>query len=151
MVEKRAVTFEPIGVIRTPYQESAPRQADAAAAGDFRIIVDECCRQGLNQLERFRYLYVFFHIDRLDRAVSMMVSPPMAEGRQVGLFASRSPVRPNPIGLSIVRIKKIEGTVIHTTGIDALDGTPLLDIKPYIRHLDVKLDANDGWLDDTAL
>ncbi len=151
MVENRAVTFEPIGVIRTPYRESAPRQADAAAEGDFRIIVDECYRQGLNQLERFRYLYVFFHIDRLDRAVSMMVSPPMAEGRQVGLFASRSPVRPNPIGLSIVRIKRIAGTVIHTTGIDALDGTPLLDIKPYIRHLDVKLDANDGWLDDTAL
>jgi tRNA-Thr(GGU) m(6)t(6)A37 methyltransferase TsaA len=66
----------------------------------------------------------------------------------VGVFASRSPTRPNPIGLSVVRIKRIEGNVIHVSGLDVFDGTPLLDIKPYIDELDVKKDANLGWVGD---
>ena len=66
----------------------------------------------------------------------------------MGLFASRSPVRPNPIGLSVVRIKKIVGSVVYTSGLDVFDKTPLLDIKPYIKDLDTKLDANYGWLDE---
>ena len=65
---------------------------------------------------------------------------------EVGLFASRSPVRPNPIGLSIVRLKRIEGNVVYTSGLDVFDGTPLLDIKPYIKGLDSKDDANYGWI-----
>ncbi len=148
MREKNACTFEPIGIIRTPYQDSAPYQPVDSDSGEFRIILDDRYRDGLVQLEKFRYIYVLYHINRLDREVKMTVSPPWAEGRQIGLFASRSPVRPNPIGLSIVRIKKIEETSIYTSGLDVFDETPLLDIKPYIRDLDTKLDANYGWLDD---
>jgi tRNA (Thr-GGU) A37 N-methylase len=82
----------------------------------------------------------------------MMIQPPWAKGKKVGLFASRSPVRPNPIGLSIVRIKKIIENKIYTSGLDVFDGTPLLDIKPYIKDLDDKFDADYGWIkemDDT--
>jgi tRNA-Thr(GGU) m(6)t(6)A37 methyltransferase TsaA len=140
--------FEPIGIIRTPYLDEVPRQPDETAQGEFRIILDERFREGLDQLEIFRYIYVLFHLDRLDKTVKMTVSPPTAQGRRVGLFASRSPARPNPIGLSVVRIKKIEGTTIYTSGIDARDETPLLDIKPYIRDLDSKPDANLGWRDE---
>ena len=140
--------FEPIGVIRTPYLDEVPRQPDESAQGEFRIILDERFREGLDQLGIFRYIYVLFHLDRLDRTIRMTVTPPTAKGRQVGLFASRSPARPNPIGLSIVRILKIEGTTIYISGIDARDETPLLDIKPYIRDLDSKPDANLGWRDD---
>jgi tRNA-Thr(GGU) m(6)t(6)A37 methyltransferase TsaA len=148
MHEKAVCSFEPIGVIRTPYVDSAPYQPVESDEQEFRIILDERYREGLAELEKFRCIYVLYHIDRLDREVRMKVSPPWAAGRQVGLFASRSPVRPNPIGLSVVRIKKIEGSTIYTSGLDVFDETPLLDIKPYIRDLDVKLDANYGWLDD---
>jgi len=78
----------------------------------------------------------------------MTVSPPWTPDTKVGLFASRSPARPNPIGISIVRVKKITGNEIITSGLDVFDNTPLLDIKPYIKDLDSKNDANYGWLDD---
>ena len=142
------MNFEPIGVIRTPYQEKAPHQPVEGDDQEFYLELKDAFREGLDGLEKFRYLYVIFHIDRLDRPVKMQVAPPWANGREVGLFASRSPVRPNPIGLSIVRIKKIAGTKVYTSGLDVFDQTPLLDIKPYIKDLDVKLDANYGWLDE---
>jgi len=78
----------------------------------------------------------------------MLVSPPWIPGTKIGLFASRTGVRPNPIGISIVRIKKIEDAAIFTSGLDVFDKTPLLDIKPYIKDLDSKEDANYGWMDD---
>ena len=80
----------------------------------------------------------------------MQVNPPWAGNKVVGVFASRSPVRPNNIGLSIVKIKKIIGRKIITSPLDVFDGTPLLDIKPYIADLDSKPDANYGWVEDLA-
>ncbi len=142
------ISFEPIGVIRTPYLDSAPFQPQDDDDQEFYLELKSSFLDALSELEKFRYLYVLFHIDRLDRPVKMHVSPPWAKGRTVGLFASRSPVRPNPIGLSVVRIKKIEGTKIYTSGLDVFDQTPLLDIKPYIKDLDTKLDANYGWLEE---
>lgn len=139
--------LEPIGVIRTPYQKTAPFQPQEDDHRDFYLELNPSMLEALDGLEAFRYIYVLFHIDRLDRPVKMRVSPPWARGRSVGLFASRSPVRPNPIGLSVVRIKKIEGTRVYTSGLDVFDETPLLDIKPYLKDLDAKLDANYGWLD----
>ncbi len=84
----------------------------------------------------------------ISRDVKNIVSPPWTDGHEVGVFASRSPIRPNPIGISIVKIKKIIKDTIHTTGLDVFDGTPLLDIKPYIKDLDSKNDANYGWIED---
>ncbi|MBN1289084.1 MAG: tRNA (N6-threonylcarbamoyladenosine(37)-N6)-methyltransferase TrmO [Actinobacteria bacterium] len=137
-----------IGVIRTPYTDNAPYQPVEEDKGDFRIVVDLDYMDGLRVLERFRYIYVIYYIDRLEQGVSMTVSPPWTDGENVGLFASRSPARPNPVGLSIVRLKSIEGNEILTSGLDVFDGTPLLDIKPYIQDLDSKPDSNYGWLDD---
>ena len=102
---------------------------------------------GLKELDSFTYIYVIYYIDRLTASPKMEVSPPWAAGHRVGLFASRSPVRPNPIGLSVVRIKEIIGNRVYTSGLDVFDGTPLLDIKPYIKDLDSKEDANNGWVD----
>ena len=78
----------------------------------------------------------------------MTVRPPCTPGSEVGVFASRSPVRLNCLGLSIVRIKHIVHNIIVTSGLDVFDGTPVQDIKPYIRGLDSKSDANYGWLAD---
>ena len=99
-------------------------------------------------MNSFRYIYVIYYLHRVSRDIEDFVSPPWAGGYEVGLFASRSPARPNPIGLSIVRVKDIVGSEIYTSGLDVYDGTPLLDIKPYIQDLDSKADADHGWLDE---
>jgi len=142
------IELKSIGVIHTPYKKSAPYQPVEGASGDFNIVLDPAYQDGLHKLEKFRYLYVIYYIDRLARSVEMLVKPPWAEGIQVGVFASRSPLRPNPIGVSIVNLKRIEGNVIYTSGLDVFDGTPLLDIKPYIKDLDSKENANYGWIED---
>jgi len=142
------ITFEQIGIIKTPYGDKAPYQPVDEDEGEFKIILSESYARGLEDLDSFTYIYVIYYIDRVKKPASMIVSPSWTPGTQVGLFASRSPARPNPIGISIVRIHKIENNIIHTSGLDVLDNTPLLDIKPYIKDLDTKDDANYGWLDD---
>ena len=137
-----------IGVIRTPYKNNAPYQPIEKDQGDFQIIVEPQYIEGLQKLDQFHYIYVIYYIHRVSREVKNIVSPPWTGGVEVGTFASRSPVRPNFIGLSIVRIKKVLKNKIFTTGLDVFDGTPLLDIKPYIKDLDSKCDANYGWIED---
>jgi len=139
-----------IGLIRSPYTNNAPYQPVDEDTGDFRIIVDPQYAGGLYKLAKFRYIYVIYFIDRISHKLSMETFPPWANGMKVGLFASRSPVRPNPIGLSVVRIKHITGCEIETSGLDVFDGTPLLDIKPYVKDLDAKTDANYGWIQEMA-
>jgi len=136
-----------IGVLRTPYVNNAPYQPVNGDEGDFRIVVDKEYEEGLFELEKFNYIYVVYYLHNTTEPSSMLVFPPWADGKQVGVFASRSPVRPNSIGISIVRVKGIVNNEIFITGLDAYDGTPLLDIKPYINDLDVKHDANYGWIE----
>ena len=144
------ITFHPIGVIHTPYHDKAPYQPVESDEGVFQVEVFPEYREGLQDLESFHYIYLLYYIDRLSRPVSMKVEPIWAGEITVGLFASRSPLRPNPIGLSVVKILKIEENIINTTGLDVFDGTPLLDIKPYIKDLDAKKDANYGWVEKTG-
>ncbi len=146
--QEEDVPFRSIGVIRTPYVDSAPHQPVSDDAGEFRLCLHSRYAKGLADLDRFRYIYVLFFIHRIGRQPSLSVTPPWAHGKAVGLFSSRSPVRPNPLGLSIVEVKRIVGNEVFTSGLDAFDGTPLLDIKPYIKDLDSKDDANYGWLED---
>lgn len=143
----RSFRFKQIGVIRTPYLERAPYQPVNHDRGDFRIVLDSAYKDGLLKLKSFRYIYVLYYIHAVRRRLSMVVAPPWTTGATIGLFASRSPVRPNPIGLSIVRVKKIIDNQVITSGLDAFDGTPVLDIKPYVKNLDSKDDANYGWLE----
>ncbi len=115
---------------------------------EFYILINPQYIDGLNDLAKFNYIYVIFYAHQISRKPEMMISPPWADGKKVGLFSSRSPVRPNPIGLSIVRIKDIIENRIYTSGLDVFDGTPVLDIKPYIKNLDDKPDANLGWIEE---
>ncbi|MHB1651704.1 MAG: tRNA (N6-threonylcarbamoyladenosine(37)-N6)-methyltransferase TrmO [Desulfitobacteriaceae bacterium] len=141
-------TVHSIGSIHSPYFSlSTPHQPIKDAPGDFWITVDPEYLEALNRLESYKYIYVLYLLDKVD-TVEKKVTPAWAPELEVGLFASRSPNRPNPIGLSIVEIKEITGNEIVITGIDVYNGTPLLDIKPYVRALDRKEDANDGWYDD---
>ncbi len=140
------LNFSPIGNIKTPYQDSAPYQPVDTDDQEFFLQLEPEYATGLKDLDSFTYIYVLYYIDRLKATPKMEVSPPWATSQKVGLFASRSPARPNPIGLSVVRVKKIVGHRVYTSGLDVFDNTPLLDIKPYINDLDSKCDANNGWV-----
>jgi tRNA (adenine37-N6)-methyltransferase len=142
------ITFQPIGTIKTPYLDSAPYQPVDTDDQEFYLQLQPEYAAGLKDLDSFTYIYVLYFIDQLKKGPKMEVSPPWAAGQKVGLFASRSPVRPNPIGLSVVRVKKISDNRVYTSGLDVFDNTPLLDIKPYINDLDSKCDANNGWVQD---
>jgi len=140
--------FKQIGTIRTPYIDNAPYQP-VEDEGDFRIVVEPEYTDGLYKLDKFHYIYVLYYINKSKQKLSMLIiSPPWTGGTDVGVFASRSPIRPNRIGISIVRIKRIVKNTIFTSGLDVFDKTPLLDVKPYIKDLDAKCDANYGWIEE---
>ena len=148
MQKNTSYKFEQIGIIKTPYQNNAPYQPIDTDKGEFYIIINDQYVDGLSELGKFHYIYVIYYVDRITRKLEMMVSPPWAKGKKVGVFASRSPVRPNTIGLSIVRLKGIVENKIYTSGLDAFDGTPLLDIKPYVPQFDEREHVRIGWLEN---
>lgn len=145
-------TITPIGFIHTPYTKEkgdAPFQSVETSQGEFYVEVLNEHTKRLDKLDSFTYIYLIYWLDRIQKVPEHLVSPPWTKNTKVGLFASRSPNRINPIGLSIVKVKKIINNRIEISGIDAFDNTPLLDIKPYIKDLDAKHDANYGWLEST--
>jgi tRNA-Thr(GGU) m(6)t(6)A37 methyltransferase TsaA len=142
------LTFQSIGTIHTPYFAfNAPHQPIPNAPGDFWITLKPDYVDALKALDSFKYIYVLYQFDQAAPPVELLTTSPWAPETEIGLFASRSPKRPNPIGLSIVQLKEIQGNELIISGIDAYNGTPLLDIKPYIHFLDSKEDANNGWFD----
>jgi tRNA-Thr(GGU) m(6)t(6)A37 methyltransferase TsaA len=144
------VTFAPIGVVRTPFatHEGMPIQTVAAQGVRGRIELDPAYVPALADLDGFSHLHLITYLHRTG-AASLRVTPYL-DTTERGVFATRSPKRPNPIGLSIVRLVRIEGTVIHIEEVDLLDGTPLLDIKPYVPPFDDRQDARYGWFEERA-
>lgn len=139
------MNFSPIGTIHTPYKEIAPFRADESIdEGIYKIEVFPEFADALYKLEMFNYIHILFWIDK-SKPFKLRVHPPYENAGEVGLFASRSPNRINPIGLSTVKLLNIEDNILITSCLDVLNGTPLLDIKPYIRDLDLKENANLGW------
>ncbi len=149
---KRDLSFKKIGIIRTPYKDNAPFQPPKNEKNDnFYIKLNKKYLKALNELEKFKYIYLLYYLNLSNDNPDLDVKPPWTNGKKVGLFASRSPNRFNPIGLSVVELDRIEGDKIYISSLDAFDKTPLLDIKPYIKGLDNKNDANYGWLDKDSL
>src|SRR6056297_302712 len=136
------ISFKPIGTIITPYEdkEKIPRQPDMEAEGDFILEINKEYEAALSGLEKYDYLIVIFYLDKLVHEEPPLVINPTysTSNKKRGMFATRTPNRPNKIGLSTVGLKYIEKNKIYITGIDAIDGTPILDIKPYYRSLDSK-------------
>ncbi len=130
-----SIEYDPIGIIRSPYKERAPSQGrEDDVTGQFYLEVLPSLETALRDLDGSEYIIVLFHMDRIrGYDGSNIAHPPHMNGKSVGLFASRSPNRPNPIGLDVARLIRVEGTRVYTSGLSALDGSPLLDIKPYIR------------------
>jgi tRNA-Thr(GGU) m(6)t(6)A37 methyltransferase TsaA len=139
------VVFRPIGIIRTPFAdtEGMPIQATAAVGVTGRIEIDPDLVEGLSDLDGFSHLILVYHLHRVDAA--RLTVTPFLDDRPHGIFATRSPARPNPIGLSIVRLVAITGATIEVEDVDMVDGTPLLDIKPYVPAFDERDDVRVGW------
>jgi tRNA-Thr(GGU) m(6)t(6)A37 methyltransferase TsaA len=144
--------FEPIGVVRSPLAEraSAPRQASLGAGVPARIelFAGRGYEDALAGLDAWEYVWVLFVFHRNveeERGWRPKVLPPRATEKH-GVFATRSPHRPNPIGLSAVRIDRVDGLFVHVRDVDLLDGTPVLDLKPYVAYADARPDAGGGWL-----
>lgn len=144
------IKLEPIGRLRTPYRENPPHQGREDAQGEFVIELNQELVPGLDRLAEFSHIHVLYHLDRVKGEIGLTARPPMAEGLEVGIFASRTPRRPNPVGLSVVRLLGIRGNRLYVSGLDALDGTPVIDIKPYIPRLDLKPEATSGWIREEA-
>jgi len=133
-----------IGRIRTPWQrrEQCPknaRESDAVCT----VELDPHWIEGLKGLETVTHVLLFYWMDRSRRDLVLQV--PRHYGEQRGTFALRSPARPNPIAVSVARLVRIDGNVLHVSGVDCLDNTPLLDIKPYFASTDSVPDAVVGW------
>jgi tRNA-Thr(GGU) m(6)t(6)A37 methyltransferase TsaA len=140
-----SITFRRIGVIRTPFDqtEGMPIQASAAIGIAGRIELDETFVEGLADLDGFSHLTLLYHLHLIDKA--RLTVTPFLDDQSRGIFATRSPARPNPIGLSTVRLIAIVGRTIEVEDVDMVDGTPLLDIKPYVPAFDDRADVRVGW------
>jgi tRNA-Thr(GGU) m(6)t(6)A37 methyltransferase TsaA len=147
--------FEPIGVVRSPFGEraQAPRQPAAERArgvsGRIELFAGRGFEDALSGLEAWSHAWVLFVFHRnveQGRGWRPKVQPPRAAAK-IGVFATRSPHRPNPIGMSAVAIERVDGRVVHVRNLDLLDGTPVLDLKPYVAYADAYPDAKAGWLE----
>lgn len=154
------LTLEPIGIVRSPLlaKVEAPRQPGVAPAGDagtpggvearIELYPDRSYADALADLDGWDYIWVLFWFHQ-NKGWRPKVQPPRSSTRR-GLFATRSPHRPNPLGLSAVRLLRVEGLTLHVADVDMLDGTPVLDIKPYVPYVDAHPAARSGWLDEEA-
>lgn len=142
--------FEPIGFIESCYKDKfgVPRQSGLVKEADAKLSLraDLHPEEALKGLEQFSHLWLIFvfHQNKSAR-YHAKVHPPRLKGQNMGLFATRTPHRPNPIGLSLVELVKVEKNVLHLKGIDLVDQTPILDIKPYMPVLEAKPAAQAGW------
>jgi tRNA-Thr(GGU) m(6)t(6)A37 methyltransferase TsaA len=142
--------FEPIGFLQSCYPDKfgTPRQPGLVAHSWARLSLERKWQpeESLEGIEEFSHLWLIFvfHKNSNER-FHAKVHPPRLEGRSIGLFATRSPHRPNPIGLSLVKLVRREGDSLILSGVDLIDGTPILDVKPYLPEVEAKTEATGGW------
>ena len=140
------IELTPIGIIHTPFTkpEGMPIQPKGADGIHGSIELFDDYHSGLKDLDGFSHIILLYHFHR-SHGFKLQVVPFM-DSELRGLFATRAPKRPNPIGISVVPLDKIENGVLHIQNVDILDGTPLLDIKPYVPEFDSFRDIRTGWL-----
>ncbi|MBL7197081.1 MAG: tRNA (N6-threonylcarbamoyladenosine(37)-N6)-methyltransferase TrmO [Candidatus Omnitrophica bacterium] len=144
---KNKIIIKPIGVIHTPYKDTKgmPIQGkfEKNIKGQIEIFPEYI--HGLKDIEGFSHVILIYYFNKAKE--EKLIGKPFLEDELHGIFAIRSPMRPNHIGFSVVKLKKIENNIITFSEVDILDNTPLLDIKPYVSHFDSRKDVKNGWLD----
>jgi len=141
------ICYDPIGFIKTPFKEpkGTPIQPTAAKGIRATIELKEEYSTALQDLAGFSHIILLYHF-HLSKEPSLVIEP-FLDGKKHGVFACRAPSRPNPIGISIVRLIEIDANKITIEDVDILDGTPLLDIKPYVEDFDKRDNTRSGWLE----
>ena len=142
------IVFRPIGVIRSEHVVSQETPIQPVYAWDClgRVELLPEFADGLHDLDGFSHIYLIYHFDRAE-AAKLRVKP-FLQDTERGVFSTRAPCRPNAIGLSVVELLRREGNVLHFAGADILDGTPLLDIKPFTSKFDGVTPTRSGWQDE---
>ena len=145
---RKEICFKPIGVIHSPYRrpEDAPRRPRAFPAVKATVKVWSRYRAGLRDLGGFSHVLLVYHL-HLSQGCDLVCRPFLDPKRRHGVFATRSPRRPNPIGISVVRLLKVRKDGLEVSHVDMVDGSPLLDIKPYIPETGAKECVKLGWLE----
>ena len=147
-MNRQEFIFQPIGIIHTPHKEPSQTPIQPVFSKCLRGTVELFPEyvDGLKDLDGFSHIYLFFYFDRSTQ-VKMRVKPYLDDDVR-GVFATRAPHRPNKIGMSLVQLLEIRDNILEVEDVDILDGTPLLDIKPYIKRFDSRDDVRSGWQDD---
>jgi tRNA-Thr(GGU) m(6)t(6)A37 methyltransferase TsaA len=142
------IEYHPIGIIHSPFTELSgmPIQPAGAAGIEGTVEVFSKYYDGLKDLEGFSHIIMLYHFHR-SKGFKLHVVPFM-DSRFRGVFATRAPKRPNPIGLSVIKLQKIQGNILYVENLDILDETPLLDIKPYVPAFDEETEVRTGWLEE---
>src|SRR6202166_926982 len=138
-------TSRPVGFVKSPYKDAGqvPKGLGAKHEAEGVLVILPEFELGLSDIEGFSHLFVIWEFDRSDR-FELLGTPP-SDNRAHGVFATRSPRRPNPIGLTVVELLRRDGAELHVRGVDMLDGTPILDIKPYMSSIPAEK-LRRGWL-----
>jgi len=146
-MKKLQIIYRPIGVIRTDHvvAGATPIQPAYAKGCRGRVEILPAFAEGLRDLEGFSHIYLIYHFHQAGTA--RLTVKPFLQDVERGVFATRAPCRPNALGLSVVELVNREGNVLHLNGVDILDGTPLLDIKPFVSRFDRIQSVRDGWQD----
>jgi tRNA-Thr(GGU) m(6)t(6)A37 methyltransferase TsaA len=142
--------LEPIGVIETPFREPAgtPIQPSRANGAPGKVRIEPRFQAGLKDLAGFERIWLIYWLHKAPES-SLLVTPFLDE-RQRGVFATRSPARPSPIGISAVRLLAIQDGILEVADVDMIDGTPLLDVKPYVPEFDCYAGSKAGWFDEST-
>ena len=148
--EGAILKVRPIGVIRTEFLAAVGTPIQPVYADDSRgeVWLDEAYAAALDDIEEFERVWLLYWLDRAGGFRPRVV--PYRDTREHGVFATRAPCRPNPLGLSVVRVLRREGRVLHVAGVDILDGTPLLDLKPYVPEFDAFPMSRAGWFESSG-
>ncbi len=149
-ISMKEIRYKPIGVIHSPFKDIQGMPIQPAGArgivGTIELEKEHC--DGLKDIEGFSHIILVYHF-HLSRGYSLEVKPFMDNDLH-GVFATRAPGRPNPIGISVVKLMRVQDCTLHIEGVDIVDGTPLLDIKPYVPEFDVVKVERIGWLSGKA-
>ena len=150
-MKEEEIRYQPIGIIHSGFRDKkdTPIQGIFARDAKGKVEVFSEYADGLKDLEGFSHLILIYHFHRADGY--SLISKPFLEDEEHGIFSIRHFKRPNPIGLSVVKLESVRGNVLEISEVDVLDGTPLLDIKPFVPRFDNREDAKSGWLSNPHL
>ena len=142
--------FQPIGIIHSPHKEISriPIQPVFCNGIEGTVVLNTEYADGLKDLQGFSHIHLFYYFNQSQKTCLRL--KPYLSDEEHGIFATRAPHRPNKLGMSLVRLVRVEDNILHVRDLDILDGTPLLDIKPYIQRFDLRKTVKSGWQDTVS-